>query len=746
MKKLITILVIVSVCNINAATWYVDSGVVGGSNNGTSWANAWNSFTSITWNSINGGDTVYVSGGPTASSRTYTTPLSITRNGLTNNPIIIKIDASDAARNGTVIMSPGSYISMNQRRYVHVIGEVAGVRKWVFQNNFNTTTREFAIQVVGQNTLYCKWAGLSISNCNNGFNLQGSTGYQITNCAAKQMRGDYIVRSSSSYSNIAGDWDANVIENNEFEIAVDTTTGGGPDGIQNGNNITIRNNTFTIRRINEITSTQHPDVIQAPGEYLDIYNNDFVNVGDNILQMHGWTASIAARRHIHFWNNICRIRDVIDPFPEYIRLYNQPGTLITEISDIIIANNLFMDNNSWVNFTSDVLAGGANPTGSGNKIVNNIWLNSGAGGCWKLAWSANWATNAWQIDGNVYYGTNSVITYKGQNYTANNWVNTFEPRGSVGQPKFVNYAYRQTTVDMNLAADDTVLHNKGVNLDGVLSSNTDKSGNARGSDWSIGPYEMVSAPTVTEKIFNWSSSTYTVSENAGTLTIPCYRTGDTSGANTVAYTTTAGTATAGINYNTVSGTLSYGAGVGTNSVVITINNVNFVGTKTFTVTLSSPTGDGAVIGNIGTATVTINGAGVLAQPPNTPSITSPVDDSVNVELTPTITATDFVDPQSKTHTDTEWIIKNTQDIVLYSTGNGPSTSLVISSGLLDYATEYQTQVRYKNSQNLWSTWSPFATFTTKTAPTPPAGTGSTNVNVYIFNGEIIFNGEFRLKQ
>jgi RES domain-containing protein len=316
----------------------------------------------------------------------------------------------------------------------------------------------------------------------------------------------------------------------------------------------------------------------------------------------------------------------------------------------------------------------------------------------------------------------------------------------VGQPKFVNYAYRQTTVDMNLAANDTVLHNKGINLDGVLSSNTDKSGNARGSDWSIGPYEMVSAPTVTEKIFNWSSSTYTVSENAGTLTIPCYRTGDTTGANTVAYTTTAGTAVAGVNYNTVSGTLSYGAGVGTNSVVVTINNVNFVGTKTFTVTLSSPTGDGAVIGNIGTATITINGAGVLAQPPNTPSITSPVDDSVNVELTPTITATDFSDPQSKTHTDTEWIIKNTQDIVLYSTGNGPSTSLVISSGLLDYVTEYQVQVRYKNSQNLWSTWSPFATFTTKTAPTPPAGTGSTNVNVYIFNGEIILNGSLRLKQ
>ena len=50
-----------------AANWYVDKDAQG-SNNGTSWTNAWNSLSRIS--GVSAGDTVYISGG--SASKTYT--------------------------------------------------------------------------------------------------------------------------------------------------------------------------------------------------------------------------------------------------------------------------------------------------------------------------------------------------------------------------------------------------------------------------------------------------------------------------------------------------------------------------------------------------------------------------------------------------------------------------------------------------------------------------------------------------
>jgi hypothetical protein len=65
-----------------ANNWYVRPSSVG-SNNGTSWSNAW-SISSIAWASIQPGDTVWLAGG------TYTTALNSGKAGTAGNPITFK--------------------------------------------------------------------------------------------------------------------------------------------------------------------------------------------------------------------------------------------------------------------------------------------------------------------------------------------------------------------------------------------------------------------------------------------------------------------------------------------------------------------------------------------------------------------------------------------------------------------------------------------------------------------------------
>ncbi|MDA9778114.1 Ig-like domain-containing protein [Rubripirellula sp.] len=104
--------------------------------------------------------------------------------------------------------------------------------------------------------------------------------------------------------------------------------------------------------------------------------------------------------------------------------------------------------------------------------------------------------------------------------------------------------------------------------------------------------------------FNLDVSTIDVNEDAGTLTLTVDRTGGSDGQVAVTYTTANGTATAGDDYTETSGSLIYQDGEVTKTIVIPIlDDSDFEGNETFTVTLSNPLG-GATIGT-GQTTVTI---------------------------------------------------------------------------------------------------------------------------------------------
>ncbi|MDB6014650.1 MAG: Calx-beta domain protein [Gammaproteobacteria bacterium] len=110
-----------------------------------------------------------------------------------------------------------------------------------------------------------------------------------------------------------------------------------------------------------------------------------------------------------------------------------------------------------------------------------------------------------------------------------------------------------------------------------------------------------------------SASTYTVSQNAGTVTVTANRTGGTSGAVSVAYATTNGTAVSGTDFTAASGTLKWADGdAAAKTFAVTISNASpFSGTKSFTVTLSAAAG-GATLSTPTTASVSITGSAPAA--------------------------------------------------------------------------------------------------------------------------------------
>ncbi len=97
---------------VGADTRYVDRSATG-SNNGSSWANAWTSFSRIDWSQITAGDVLQISGG------TYNENLAIGSSGSSGQPIRI-IASQEAGHSGKVQINGRIYI--DARRYVTVDG------------------------------------------------------------------------------------------------------------------------------------------------------------------------------------------------------------------------------------------------------------------------------------------------------------------------------------------------------------------------------------------------------------------------------------------------------------------------------------------------------------------------------------------------------------------------------------------------------------------------------------------------
>ncbi len=213
----------------------------------------------------------------------------------------------------------------------------------------------------------------------------------------------------------------------------------------------------------------------------------------------------------------------------------------------------------------------------------------------------------------VHYATANGTAIAGTNYTAASGTVTFNP----GQTS--------TTINVPIL-DDTV-------VTGPLTFNVTLSAPTNGILGAPATTVVTVVNTDGPGTVQFSTLGVTAASGATSVALPVTRANGISGTITVHYATAPGSAKAGVDFTSESGTLTFAPGVTSRTITIPVANTNAAGSLvSFSVVLSAPTG-GATLGGIATAVVNIlhggsgsgtGGGGGTSHPTDTtpPTITS----------------------------------------------------------------------------------------------------------------------------
>ena len=164
----------------------------------------------------------------------------------------------------------------------------------------------------------------NVNNCNNPICLGGgSPGNEIMHSNLTQVRGDAAILLDGG----ANTWDANLIHNNYIGLLHNSASPPGevkvhygePDGLQTTSGISIYRNTFKYIKTSVYMSTQHPDILQLQSNYIKIYDNEFINIANSGIDYDTYANSTP--HDVWIYNNLFRIVEIIDTYPEYFRFY-----------------------------------------------------------------------------------------------------------------------------------------------------------------------------------------------------------------------------------------------------------------------------------------------------------------------------------------------------------------------------------------------------------------------------------------
>ena len=445
-----------------AKYWYVDSAATG-LNNGTSWANAWTKMSQIT--GLSAGDTVYFSGGPSGSSRTYPSDVWSPnypgqwqpKGGSAGSPITYTV-GQEASHNGTVIFDclNGDYFLAWGLSHLVVSGDAGdGVPHFRVIN-----CGEGAYAGNGGYT-DVRFAYIDFEVGTSGIDFQG-TSYQVEvdHCIFNVMSPNADHCMTAVFSGADYDTSAKIHDNTIYvpNGPVNSYGGNGADAFQaSGSGFSFYNN-LVVGYWTNFTGNQHQDGWQGlgPGQYIKIYGNTFVNMANYAVFPEPYTGGFT---NMLIYNNVMMLQG-----PNIV-----PGTtlqaLVVAGDPTKPATNVHVFNNTVVDYQNSYGIAFRNPytNNSANTFFNcsaenNVFINSPGS----------------IIDPNVSTKANVFIT-----------------SGSASANVLSYTALAGTNNNLHLKAGSSLI-DAGISM--AAYATTDKDGVIRpqGSAWDIGAYEYAS--------------------------------------------------------------------------------------------------------------------------------------------------------------------------------------------------------------------------------------------------------------
>jgi len=306
---------------VTATQYYIDNAATG-SNDGSSWANAWQSFLAFRNRAVTfgPGDVISISGG--SVSKTYQEQLYLRDiHGSAASPVTIRV-AQEEGHDGTVVITDsqefGIYLSKSS--YFKLTGKVGA----------DPTPR---IKVTG-NRLTGVVVNANETNQVHDFEISHLeiTGNVITD---EQLPNNYRQSNGLSVAlAYVGDYNGDIhhllIHDNACQVEVSL-----------GNGITDPTQFGVVRFHHNEIFDFHGDGMQVQGCGVDIYNNKIRDIGEYMPPAHPDGIQFFGRFH-RIFNN--QFYNMINPMGEalanaYIR-YNPYGPVV---GDVYIYNNLFTE-------------------------------------------------------------------------------------------------------------------------------------------------------------------------------------------------------------------------------------------------------------------------------------------------------------------------------------------------------------------------------------------------------------------